>query len=168
METQESGSDQTTDKLSQLIKVKEKIDQHEVELEQQAKQRADDLQTRKKAAAKIWPSKRMEIKSAVDRVNEKLEGSGLSFEYEVRQHDSAALAQDYIKLMENLDHRDRYIVVNVSAVGTVKALFLISHSGRGWDLSLDEASEDKWVELITDFLDQVLSYQAEKKGIGSH
>lgn len=59
------------------------------------------------------------------------------------------------------------IVLNVSAFGLIQPVFLIPHSGRvtAKDVNLTSATSELLIELMIDFLDQVLA-NADKKGVG--
>lgn len=153
------------DRLQQVVETKQQLDNAQALAREKREQEKAEKENRKKAAAKLWVAKMSDIHSAIEKVNERIGESGLTLTYESEQKDvSPAISRDRIKVIEDGEDKGRKIVLNVNAYGLVQAVFLVSHSGRGREFENTDANEDLWIDLITDFLEQVFEALREKQG----
>jgi hypothetical protein len=132
----------------------------------EAKERAREAE--KQTARDRLPAFRELLEGAIREINDHLSGKGIGFAIAEGKKADAALAQIYVPLLgEEAPSKDCQIVLNVSAFGLIQPVFLIPHSGRvtAKDVNLTSATSELLIELMIDFLDQVLA-NADKKGVG--
>lgn len=123
-----------------------------------------DREEKKAAARAKWSVVQSEIQSAIKEVNEQIASAGLSFAASDGNKAEAAIAQYCIALLPS--EKERSVVLNVNAFGSVVPVFLIPHSGQSpTSFKLEDTDVEFWSRLLVDFLDQALAFADGKRSL---
>lgn len=154
--------DDTRKKLAEVLEKKKQVDATIAAAKREKDERAAQHQRDKADTDTRWPEAVHQIRGAVESVNEMIADQDVNFEvgsFKGGEADRDKYGGLPVYLRQPGAERERYIYLNISAVGHVSPVFSIPHSGKNPPgFKLRDGSSEKYAAILTNFLSQVISY----------